>query len=147
MKFCFREYKRRTLIDRKDLLVQVKTPGLNEEEEDEDLQKLKKQQISSNERLSIINEEENDESQSLLSKQTNPSESNFDMLSDSASMTDDEVNQFYATIADKINGKQRIRIKSSDKKMKEKSQPDNVKNASGEPDLTSFDFLNDYDEK
>ncbi|CAF1418060.1 unnamed protein product [Rotaria sp. Silwood1] len=195
------EYKRRTLIDRKDLLVKIKTPGLNEndddDDDDEDFRKLKqKQQIQTKDHLSIINDDNDDDDDdddddnnndnddesseqnlistsneyetsyiSQLSKQTNPSASNFDILNDSSSsIADDEtsrINELYANVGDKIDGKQRIKIKDNEIKIKGYSNkqrsrmPDanffrsnniNIKNASGEPDLTGFDFLNDYDE-
>jgi len=133
-----REYKRRTLIDRKDLLVKIKSPGLNEidDDDDEDIQKFKQE----------------------LNK-PNLNESNFDMLSDSSSssINDDEtahLNELYANIGDKIDGKHRIKIKGDEIKIKGRSkiidknlsQSNNLVKNSGEPDLTSFDFLNEYEE-
>ncbi|CAF5202264.1 unnamed protein product, partial [Rotaria magnacalcarata] len=56
------EYKRRTLIDRKDLLVKMQTPGLNEDNEDEDISRLKQQQeIRKKDRSLIINDDDVDE--------------------------------------------------------------------------------------
>ncbi|CAF4651065.1 unnamed protein product, partial [Rotaria sp. Silwood2] len=197
------EYKRRTLIDRKDLLVKIKTPGLNEnddEDDDDDVRKIKqKNQIQIKDRLLIINNDEDEEEdedededddddnddeseQNLIStsneneisynsqssKQTNPSVSNYDILNDSSSSTaDDEtslINELYANVGDQIDGKQRIRIKGDEIKIKGRSNKQrtkimdahffqsnstdtNIKNTSGEPEFTGFDFLNDYDEK
>ncbi|CAF3430519.1 unnamed protein product [Rotaria socialis] len=183
-------YQRRTLIDRKDLLVKIQTPGLNEDDEDdedEDISKLKQQQqqqekIRKKDRFLIINdddvdEEENeqnlistrDESKPLFDSQLpNPSGSSFDVLTDSSASSsssssaavDDEtalINELYANVGDKIDGRQCIRIKGAEVKVKGRptQQRSNVMttnffqtvNASGEPDLTGFDFLNDYDDK
>ncbi|CAF1616551.1 unnamed protein product [Rotaria magnacalcarata] len=175
------EYKRRTLIDRKDLLVKMQTPGLNEDNEDEDISRLKQQQeIRKKDRSLIINDDDvdeeeneqnsistNDESKPLFDSQLpNSSESNFDVLTDSSASSsssaavDDEaalINELYANVGDKINGRQCIRIKGAEVKVKGRptQQRSNVMttnffqtdSASGEPDLTGFDFLNDYDDK
>ena len=177
-----REYKRRTLIDRKDLLVKMKTPGLNEDDDDddEDVRKLKQQQMPSKGRSFIIND--NDDEQNListnnenktsldsqLSNQINLRDTTFDLLSDSSSSTaDDEtahISELYANVGDRIDGKHRIKIKGDEIKIKGYSnkqrskitdrnffQSNNtdldLRNSNGEPDLTSFDFLNEYDEK
>jgi hypothetical protein len=116
------------LIDRKDLLVKIKTPGLNENDDDDDQEEEKQ-------------------------------DSNFDMLSDSSSsIADDEpvhLNEIYANIGDQIDGKHRIKIKGDAIKIKGRSkiidknfsQSNNlIRNSRGEPDLTSFDFLNEYEE-
>jgi hypothetical protein len=139
-----REYKRRTLIDRKDLLVKIKSPGLNEidDDDDEDIQEFKQQENLNN-----------------TEKQPNLSDSSFDMLSDSSSssINDDEtahLNELYANIGDKIDGKHRIKIKGDEIKIKGRSkiidrnllQSNNLIKNSGEPDLTSFDFLKEYEE-
>ncbi|CAF1015977.1 unnamed protein product [Rotaria sordida] len=192
------EYKRRTLIDRKDLLVKIKTPGLNEndDDDDEDVRKLKQQQqqqqqkqkqIQTKDRVLIIDDDDddddydeseqnltsiNDENEILynsqVSNRTNPTSSSFDLLSDSSSsIADDEtsrISELYANVGNKIDGKQRIRIKGNEIKIQGRSNKQrskiidanffpsnntdmNIRNACGEPDLTSFDFLNDYDEK
>ena len=83
-----REYKRRTLIDRKDLLVKIKTPGLNEVDDDEQIN----------------------------------TEAGFDMLADIDRQSKGHSNRNF-------------------------SQTNNLNKTSGtEPDLTSFDFLNEYEE-
>jgi len=146
------EYKRRTLIDRKDLLVKIKTPGLNEfDDDDEDIEKIQMKDHSF-----IINDD--DEQKRILKnteKQPNLSDSSFDMLSDSSSSTaDDEIarlNELYASVGDKIDGKHRIKIKGDEIKIKGRSKIVNknffqTNNSGGEPDLTSFDFLNEYHE-
>jgi hypothetical protein len=159
-----REYKRRTLIDRKDLLVKIKTPGLNEnDDDDEDVEKLKVQQeqkrIKSH--SSIINDDDDDDEEENEQKQRNLNDSKFDMLNDSSSSSsstvDDEtvrLNELYANVGNKIDGKHRIKIKRDEIKIKEGSkiidknffQSNNlVQNSSGEPDLTSFDLLNEYE--
>ncbi|CAF5157464.1 unnamed protein product, partial [Rotaria magnacalcarata] len=109
----------------------------------------------------------NDESKPLFDSQLpNSSESNFDVLTDSSASSsssaavDDEaalINELYANVGDKINGRQCIRIKGAEVKVKGRptQQRSNVMttnffqtdSASGEPDLTGFDFLNDYDDK
>ena len=175
-----REYKRRTLIDRKDLLVKMKTPGLNEnDDDDDDVRKLKQQQeqIQTKGHSLISDNDEENESNSIsqsneneqLSKQKNLSESSSDLLSDSSasSIADEEtsrINELYANVGDKIDGKHRIKIKGDEIKIKGRSNKQrsnilnsnffqsnntdmNLKNSGGEPDLTSFDFLNEYDEK
>ncbi len=167
-----REYKRRTLIDRKDLLVKIKTPGLNEndDDDDDDVRKLKQQQeqIQTKGRSLISNDEEN-ESKSISQTNENQQLSSFDVLSDSSSssIADEEtsrINELYANVGDKIDGKHRIKIKGDEIKIKGRSNKQrsnilnanffqsnntdmNLKNSGGEPDLTSFDFLNEYDEK
>jgi hypothetical protein len=85
------------------------------------------------------------------------------------------ISELYANIGDQIDGKHRIKIKGDELKIKGHSKKHRSKlmdaqffqsnidnnnkpsapilintssnNPSGEPDLTSFDFLNDYDEK
>jgi hypothetical protein len=103
-------------------------------------------------------------------------DSSFDMLSDASSSTaDDEatrISELYANVGDQIDGKHRIKVKGDELKIKGRSnkqrpklmdaqffQSNNDKpsaptlintssnNPTAEPDLTSFDFLNDYDEK
>lgn len=121
-----REYKRRTLIDRKDLLVKIKTPGLNEnvdDDDDDDVRKLQQQK-------------------------------------ERKAPSDDEaahIDELYANLG---NGKHRIRIKGDEIKIKgyagrQRSTLPNADIYHGElpaqsslpePDLTSFDFLNDYDD-
>jgi len=65
------------------------------------------------------------------------------------------LNELYVNVGDKIDGKHRIKIKGDEIKIKGRSKiidknffqsnnPD--KKPGGEPDLTSFDFLNEYDE-
>ncbi|CAF1199504.1 unnamed protein product [Adineta ricciae] len=109
-------------------------------------------------------------------KQTSMGESSFDMLSDSSSSTaDDETNrlsELYANAGGHIDGKHRIRMKNDELKVKGRSNKQRPKlmdaqyfqspdlnsssstltntaanQSSNDPDLTSFDFLNDYDEK
>jgi hypothetical protein len=167
-----REYKRRTLIDRKDLLVKIKTPGLNEDDDDEDIQKLKRKQIQTKGHSLIKNDNEEDNNEQNLipinnENQINLRDTNFDMLSDSSSSTaDDEtahISELYANVGDKIDGRHRIKIKGDEIKIKGYSNKQrskitdrnffqtnntdlNLRNSSGEPDLTSFDFLNEYEE-
>ena len=85
------------------------------------------------------------------------------MLSDSSSSNaDDEtarMNELYANIGDRIDGKHRIKIKGDEVKIKGYSNRQRPKimdaaffqsyasQPAAEPDLTSFDFLNDYEEK
>ncbi len=113
------------MIDRKDLLVKIKTPGLNENDDDED-----------------------DSEQ----KQLNLRESTFDMLNDTSSSSSlSTADDLYADV-----GKQRIKIKGDEVKIKGRSkiidrnfflQTNNLEKTSRtEPDLTSFDFLNEYEE-
>ncbi len=77
--------------------------------------------------------------------------------SSSSSINDDEtahLNELYANIGDKIDGKHRIKIKGDEIKIKGRSkiidrnllQSNNLVKNSGEPDLTSFDFLKEYEE-
>lgn len=110
------------------------------------------------------------------SKTTSMGESSFDMLSDSSSSTaEDDANrlsELYAHAGGRIDGKHRIRMKNDELKVKgrsnkqrpklmdapffqrtnEDSTPSTLVNTAvnptgNEPDLASFDFLNDYDEK
>ena len=99
------------------------------------------------------------------------------MSDSSSSTADDEINrisELYANTSGEIDGKHRIKIKGDELKIKgrstkqrtklmdapffqssnEEAKPSapmlvntSVNNPGGEPDLTSFDFLNDYDEK
>jgi hypothetical protein len=160
----------------------MKTPGLNEnDDDDEDVRKLKQQQEQNQTKGRLLDDEDNESKsmpinnenepllESQLPKQINLSESSFDMLSDSSSssIADDEtsrINELYANVGDKIDGKHRIKIKGDEIKIKGRSnkqrsnilnadffQSDttdrNIKKSSGEPDFTGFDFLNEYDEK
>ncbi|CAF1101195.1 unnamed protein product [Adineta ricciae] len=154
------EYKRRTLVDRKDLLVKIKTPGLNEnadEDDDEDVRKLKQQ----NKQMPIMTRSVNtsDDDGKLFSSRL--SKTNSDILSDSSSSAADDdtahIDELYANVGDKIDGKHRIKIKGDEIKIKGYSNrqrtkltnPSQIikKNSLGEPDLSSFDFLNDYDQQ
>ncbi|CAF1443713.1 unnamed protein product [Adineta steineri] len=202
------EYKRRSLIDRKDLLVKIDRSGLNNDDDDDDVRRLKQQRdilqqellpTKQRQPLSLTDDDEvedeqklidtNDQSQTILNfrhryqneavvpKQTTMGESSFDMLSDSSSssIVDDEttrISELYANVGDRIDGKHRIKVKNDELKIKgrsskqrpklmdaqyfqsnnDKSSPPTLINTSminsnNEPDLTSFDFLNDYDEK
>ena len=156
----FREYKRRTLVDRRDLLVKIKTPGLNEnddEDDDEDVRKLKQQHKQMPIMTRSVNTSDDDEK--LFSSRL--SKTNSDILSDSSSSAPDDdtahINELYANVGDKIDGKHRIKIKGDEIKIKGYSNrqrtkltnPSQIikKNSIGEPDLSGFDFLNDYDEQ
>ncbi|CAF1202304.1 unnamed protein product [Adineta steineri] len=182
------EFKRRSLINRNDLLVKIKTPGSNEDDDDEVVQKLKEQQkekIETKRRSTIVNDRDDDDDDDeenekklisihnqnkTLSSSHLPKhrETSFDMLSDSSSTADDEnahINELYANIGNKIDGKHRIKIKGDEIKIKGymnkqrsklvntivyqsgNTDVNNGRNSMGEPDLTSFDFLNDYDDK
>jgi hypothetical protein len=212
--FVCREFKRRSLVDRKELLVKIDKSGVNEDDDDEDVRRLKQQRDilqqeqlrKKSQSLNLSDDEDeaneqklittNDESQTIMDfrhryqnefdsndsavvpKQTNMTDSSFDMLSDSSSSTaDDEANrisELYANIGGQFDGRHRIKIKGDELKIKgrpnkqrsklmdvqffQSSNEDNkpsapilvntsLHNPSGEPDLTSFDFLNDYDEK
>jgi hypothetical protein len=144
------------------LLVKIKTPGLNEIDDDEDIRKLKEQSHSTD-RSFIINDDDEETEQKLVlintEKQSNRTDSSFDRLSDLSSSTPDDetahLNELYANVGDQIDGKHRIKIKGDEIKIKGRSkildrnflQSNNLnKNSGGEPDLTSFDFLNEYDE-
>ncbi|UJR36967.1 hypothetical protein I4U23_029675 [Adineta vaga] len=214
------EYKRRSLIDRKDLLVKIDKTGLNNDDDDDDVRRLKQQREllqqefltnkqqhqDERQRLTLSDDETeeeeteqklidtNDQSQTILNfrhryqnepmindaavvpKQSSMGESSFDMLSDSSSSTaDDEtsrLSELYANAGGRIDGKHRIRMKNDELKVKGRSNKQRPKlmeaqffrsnnansssstlintstnQSSNEPDLTSFDFLNDYDEK
>jgi hypothetical protein len=209
------EYKRRSLLDRKELLVNINRSGVNDNDDDDDVRRLKQQheflkeeQIrAKRQSLNVSDDDDdeeneqklistNDQSQTILDfrqryqnetspgdvavvpKQTTMGDSSFDMLSDSSSSTaDDEstrISELYANIGDQFDGKHRIKIKGDELKIKGRStkprskvmdvqffqsntddnQPSapilintSANNPSIEPDLTSFDFLNDYDEK
>ena len=179
-----REYKRRTLVDRKDLLVKIKTPGLNvdnddDDDDDEDIRNLRGKQEEN--RLSSIDDDDDESERKLTSidngneilvnsqrlKQTNQSDSSYDVLTDSSSsIADDEtarINELCANVGDKIDGKQRIKVKGD--KIKIKGRPNkqrtkiidsnyfqlsnqdmNTENTAEELELNSFDFLYDHDE-
>jgi hypothetical protein len=213
--FVYREYKRRSILDPKDLLVKIDRSVVNEDDDDDDVRRLRQQrdllrqqeQLRTKSPLLNMSDDEdeaneqklistNDQSQTILDfrnryqnefdsndaavvpKQSNMGDSSFDMLSDSSSSTaDDEANrisELYANIGGQFDGKHRIKIKGDELKIKgrpnkqrsklmdapffQSTNEDNkpstpilvntsLNNPSGEPDLTSFDFLNDYDEK
>ena len=183
-----REYKRRSLLDQKDLLVKL---DKSDEIEDEDVRRLLAKNPSptinvqesttkpTRRLLDLSDDEEQETEQRLIQtddqsetimgfrhrylddsanndiavvpKRSSMGDSSFDMLSDSSSSNaDDETARFseiYANLGEQID--------DDDDDNNSRAQPSapmlinsaatNQPNA--EPDLTSFDFLNDYDEK
>lgn len=156
----YREYKRRSLIDRKELLVPIDTVRPIDDDDDEDVRRLIKQEhvlleeqskmkqhllsttddeeLDEESELKLINS--NDDSETMLNfrrrykeetdvndvalvpKQTPASDSSFDMLSDSSSSVADDdsalINDLYPSIDDTFDGKQRIKIKGHELKVK-----------------------------
>ena len=155
--------------------MKIQTPGLNrvddeEDDDDEQLRRLKEKQTDQPLLTSQYDEQENrvtsHDLHNSLPIPSSTTESSFDMLSSdsSSSNADDEtarINELYANIGDRIDGKHRIKIKGDEIKIKgfPNRQRTKLVNATffrdqnlstaptNEPDLTSFDFLNDYEDK
>ncbi|UJR09207.1 hypothetical protein I4U23_013455 [Adineta vaga] len=145
----------------------------NDDDDDEDVRKLKLQKNQTHTtKARSLNTSDDDDDEKLISTKTentfltNRHQTNFDTLSDSSSSTtaDDEtshITDLYANVGNKIDGKQRIKIKGDEIKIKGYSNRQrsklintdvfqldrNTKKSLGEPDLSGFDFLNDYDEQ
>ena len=113
----FREYQRRTLIDRKDLLVKVKTPGLNENDDEEN-------EVSLNDEL------------------TKQSDSSVDTSSDEIN----HQNESDSNVSDRIDGRQRSKIVDTTVLQSNESDMNKI-DSSVESDLTNFDWVNDCDER